>query len=304
MAKKKATKKELGKGIRALLGNIEAEVNSNPKAKKEVVEKLSVNFATIPVSQIEVNPHQPRKDFDPVALEELTVSIKTHGLIQPVTVRRMRAGEYQLISGERRLRASKLAELEEVPAFIRLADDAQLMEMALIENTHRQDLNDIEVAITYQRLIDEFSLTHDSLSERIGKSRSSISNHLRLLKLPIDVQKALKEKQISMGHARALLSVEDFSRQKTILQDIINQGLSVRAVENLIKSSKSGKSSTKRSSGASSLPIEYRDVQDRISRHLSSKVQLKRDSKSGKGSITINFADDDDLNRLLDLIEE
>jgi len=304
MAKKKATKKELGKGIRALLGNIESEVNSNPKAKQEAVQTLSANFASIPTDQIEVNPHQPRKDFDPTALEELTASIKVHGLIQPITVRRMREGEYQLISGERRLRASKLAGLEEIPAFIRLADDAQMMEMALIENTHRQDLNDIEVAITYQRLIDEFSLTHDNLSERIGKSRSSISNHLRLLKLPIDVQKALKEKQISMGHARALLSVEDFSMQNAILQDIINQGLSVRAVENLIKSSKSEKSPSQKSSNASSLPIEYRDVQDRMSRHLGSKVQLKRDAKSGKGSITINFADDNDLNRLLDLIEE
>ena len=300
---KKASKKELGKGIRALLGNIEAEVNSNPSAKKEVVETLSSNFASIPIDQIEVNPHQPRKDFDEVALEELTASIKTHGLIQPITVRRMREGEYQLISGERRLRASKLAELEEVPAFIRLADDAQMMEMALIENTHRQDLNDIEVAITYQRLIEEFSLTHDNLSERIGKSRSSISNHLRLLKLPIDVQKALKEKQISMGHARALLGVEDFSFQKILLEEIIEKGLSVRAVENLIKASKSEKSSSKKSSGASALAIEYRDVQDRISKHLGSKVNLKVDAK-GKGSITINFADDSDLNRLLDLIEE
>jgi len=303
MAKKKATKKELGKGIRALLGNIETEVNSNPKAKQEAVQTLSSNFASIPTGQIEVNPHQPRKDFDPTALEELTASIKVHGLIQPITVRRMREGEYQLISGERRLRASKLAGLEEIPAFIRLADDAQMMEMALIENTHRQDLNDIEVAITYQRLIDEFDLTHDSLSERIGKSRSAISNHLRLLKLPIDIQKALKERQISMGHARALLGEESFSRQNTLLQQIIDEGLSVRAVEKLIKQTKGEKSSSKKSS-TPSLSIEYKDVQDRISKHLGSKVQLKVDNKSGKGSITINFADNDDLNRLLDMIEE
>ena len=303
MAKKKATKKELGKGIRALLGNIETEVNANPQAKQEAVQTLSSNFASIPTEQIEVNPHQPRKDFDPTALEELTASIKVHGLIQPITVRRMREGEYQLISGERRLRASKLAELDEIPAFIRLADDAQMMEMALIENTHRQDLNDIEVAITYQRLIDEFDLTHDNLSERIGKSRSSISNHLRLLKLPIDIQKALKEKQISMGHARALLGEESFSRQNTILKQIIDEGLSVRAVEKLIKQTKEEKTSSKKSE-ASTLPIEYRDVQDRISRHLGSKVQLKVNAKSGKGSITINFADNEDLNRLLDMIEE
>ena len=299
---KKASKKALGKGIRALLGNIETEVNSSQQSKEEAVKTLSSNFAEIPTEQIEVNPHQPRVDFDEKALEELTVSIKTHGLIQPITVRRMREGEYQLISGERRLRASKLAGITEVPAFIRIADDAQMMEMALIENTHRQDLNDIEVAITYQRLIDEFSLTHDSLSERIGKSRSAISNYLRLLKLPIDVQKALKEKQISMGHARALLSLEDYAAQNFLLGQIIEKGLSVRAVENLVKESKSDKPA--KTSSSSSLPIEYRDVQDRISKHLGSKVFLKRNPKSGKGSITINFGNDDDLNRLLELIEE
>ena len=303
MAKRKASKKELGKGIRALLGNIETEVNSNQQLKEETIKALSANFASLPIEQVEVNPHQPRKDFDPVALEELTASIKTHGLIQPITVRRMREGEYQLISGERRLRASKEAELKEIPAFIRLADDAQMMEMALVENTHRQDLNAIEIAITYKRLIDEFSLTQNALAERIGKSRTSISNQMRLLNLPIDVQKALKEKTISMGHARALLGVEDYRTQVELLNQIIDQGLSVRAVENLIKQSKSDQPA-KPSSSASSLPIEYRDVQDRISRHLSSKVNLKRDAKSGKGSITINFADDDDLNRLLELIED
>jgi len=300
---KKASKKELGKGIRALLGNIETEVNSSKKQKEETVKVLSSNFASIPTEQVEVNPHQPRKDFDETALAELVASIKTHGLIQPITVRRMREGEYQLISGERRLRASKIAGLKEIPAFIRIADDAQMMEMALIENTHRQDLNDIEVAITYQRLIDEFKLTHDNLSERLGKSRSSITNHIRLLHLPPRVQKALKERQISMGHARALLSLDDLSLQTIYLQNIIDQGLSVRATENLIKQTKSGSKSTSKSSSPS-LPIEYIDVQDRISRHLGSKVNLKRDAKSGKGSITITFADDDDLNRLLDLIEE
>ena len=303
MAKRKASKRELGKGIRALLGNIETEVNSNQALKEETVKALSANFASIPIEQVEVNPHQPRKDFDPTALEELTASIKTHGLIQPITVRRMREGEYQLISGERRLRASKLAKLKEIPAYIRLADDAQMMEMALVENTHRQDLNAIEVAITYKRLIDEFSLTQNALAERIGKSRASISNQMRLLTLPIDVQKALKEKTISMGHARALLGLEDYRAQVDLLNIIIEQGLSVRAVENLIKQSKSDKPA-KSSSSTPSLPIEYQDVQTRISRHLSSKVNLKRDAKSGKGSITINFADDDDLNRLLELIEE
>ena len=301
---KKASKKELGKGIRALLGNIESEVNSKSKAKKEVVEKLSSNFATIPTSQIEVNPHQPRKDFDETAMEELTASIKTHGLIQPITVRRMREGEYQLISGERRLRASKLAKLKEVPAFIRLADDAQMMEMALIENTHRQDLNAIEVAITYKRLLNEFDLTHDSLAERIGKSRSFITNQIRLLKLQPEIQNALKEKQISKGHAKLLLSIENFSKQNKLFQKVIEEGLSVRALEHIIHPPEIDKSSSKKSSATSALAIEYRDVQDRISKHLSSKVNLKVDAKSGKGSITINFADDDDLNRLLDLIEE
>ncbi|MEL6866667.1 MAG: ParB/RepB/Spo0J family partition protein, partial [Bacteroidota bacterium] len=200
---KKYKKKELGQGIRALLSNID-HGSSNEGPQEDVVRTLSNTIATIPLNSIEVNPGQPRIEFDEEALQELSESIKVHGLIQPITVRRLNEQTYQLISGERRMRASKIAGLKEVPAYIRLANDQEMLEMALIENIQREDLNAIEVANSYQRLIEECELTHEALSERVGKNRSSVTNYLRLLKLPPDVQSAIKEQKISMGHARAL----------------------------------------------------------------------------------------------------
>jgi ParB family chromosome partitioning protein len=200
---KKVKKKELGLGIRALLSNLD-EGEATPEEQKEVVKELSHTVAMIPVDQIEVNPFQPRVEFDEEALKELSSSIKVHGVIQPLTLRRLSDNAYQLISGERRLRASKLAGLQEVPAYVRLANDQEMLEMALVENIQRQDLNPIEVAITYQRLIDECSLTHQNLGGRVGKKRSTVSNFLRLLQLPPQIQQALKNKRISMGHAKAL----------------------------------------------------------------------------------------------------
>ena len=192
----KVKKKELGKGIRALLGNIENNT-ATPKKKKAAVKELSSSVAMVSLAEISVNPFNPRTDFAEEALNELAASIKVHGLIQPITLRRLSAKEFQIISGERRFRASKLAGLKEVPAYVRLADDQQMIEMALIENIQREDLNAIEVAITYQRLIDECDLTHEVMAERVGKKRSSISNHLRLLDLPPEIQQSLKDKNIS-----------------------------------------------------------------------------------------------------------
>ena len=298
---KKASKPDFGKGIRALL-NDPAQLD---KAVKEdagaVVKELSGSTAMIPVAEIEANPFQPRVEFDETALNELAASIKVHGLIQPVTLRRLNEKAYQLISGERRFRASQLAGLQEIPAYIRLADDQQMLEMALIENIQREDLNAVEVAISYQRLIDECKLTHESLSERVGKQRSTITNYLRLLKLPVDVQLAIKDKKISMGHARALAGVSDVSLQIDLLKQILAQDLSVRAVEGLIARQQAASSS--KAPKEAPLSDQLRKVQDQFSSFFGTKTVLKRDAK-GKGQLIIKFDNDSELNRLLDTIED
>lgn len=304
MGKNKNKRAGLNLGINNSLKGINLNTNSSNKVlpTKETVEALAKDFAFIPIDQIERNSDQPRVDFDATELEDLKNSIKIHGLIQPITVRRMAEGQYQLISGERRWRASKLAEITEIPAYIRIAGDAEMMEMALIENTHRSDLNPIEIASTYARLKKDFNYTDAQLAERVESSRTVITNYRRLLELPIEVQKALKERTISMGHARTILGIEDYAGRVAILNTVIEEGLSVRALEKLVKATKEPK--TPAAPKKSNLPDEYIHVQDRLSRYLGSKIQLKRDPKTGKGAVTINFADDDDLNRLLELIEE
>lgn len=283
-------------GIRALLSNIDQEVTVNPE---KVVKELSRAVAEIPVEAVEVNPFQPRKDFDPDALQELADSIRQHGLIQPITVRRVEEGRYQLISGERRLRASRIAGLAQVPAYVRIANDQEMLEMALIENIQREDLNAIEIANTYQRLLEECHLTHENLSGRVGKKRSTVTNYLRLLKLPPDIQSAIKNDLLSMGHARALASVEDIALQLTLYKKVIAEGLSVRAVEDLIASYTRSQQKGKKSSGE--LPDDLRRIQGEFSAFFGAKVQLKRQN-NGAGMIVIKFADDSELNRLLDQI--
>lgn len=295
MAKKR---REVGKGIRALLANIENETEKTPES---VVKELAGSVAKIPLSQISVNPYQPRTEFVEEALEALSQSIKVHGLIQPITLRRLGKDEYQLISGERRFRASKRAGLEEVPAYVRLVNDQEMIEMALVENIQREDLNAIEVAITYQRLIEECRLTHESLSKRVGKSRANVTNHLRLLKLPPEIVQAVRKRKISMGHARALVGLDDFAFQLGLFRRIVGEELSVRKTEQIIKEYLE-RAKKKPAAKKPSLPAEYRDVQDRISRHFSSKAALKL-GKDGKGQIIIHFDNDEDLNRLLDIME-
>lgn len=309
MAKKKSKFNiNLGKTLGDIKSNMDRDVSKKVLPSADLVKNLSKDFSFIPIEQIEVNPDQPRKNFDPTDLNDLKESILVHGLIQPITVRRMADKQYQLISGERRWRASKLAELKEIPAFIRVANDAEMMEMALVENTHRADLNPIEIAITYKRLKDEFDLTDQQLSERVESSRTVITNYVGLLRLPEEIQKAIKDNEISMGHAKMLKGIKDstglpdYAGQLAFLKAIKDEGLSVRALEKLIRKSKESK--TTKSSSSSSLPADYLHVQDQLSRYLGSKIQLKRDAKTGKGSITINFANDSDLNRLIELIEE
>ncbi len=302
MAKKKIKKRELGKGIAALLSNMDANPNPGPVQTEEVVKELSNNVAMIPLNMVEVNPWQPRKRFMESELNELTESIKVHGLIQPITVRRLSQNAYQLISGERRLRASKLAGLTEVPAYIRIANDQEMLEMALVENIQRADLNAMEVAFTYQRLIDECSLTHEQLSQRVAKNRTSVTNYLRLLKLPPQIQTAVKDKAITMGHARALAGVGELMLQLDLFKKVVENKLSVRATEELVKSYTTPRKASSSKGTTGSLSEEYMRVQDDLSHMLETKVQLKRKS-NGKGQIVIPFSSDKDLNRLLDLLE-
>lgn len=286
-----------------LLGNprqMDKAVQENPQ---DVVRELATMVAMIPIKQVKSNSGQPRKAFDEDALEELAASIKAHGIIQPITVRRIHGKEYQIISGERRYRASQLAGLTEVPAYIRLANDQELLEMALIENIQREDLNAWEIAVSYGRLAEEFKLTHENLSERVGKQRSTISNYLRLLKFEgdPDIKQGLIDSKISMGHARALAGVDDYAARNSFYLQIVEQDLSVRAIEGLIASyqeSRKPKEPVKKEG----LPQHLREIQDRFNAFFGSKVSLKRDEK-GKGQLVIKFSNDAEFNRLIDAIE-
>jgi ParB family transcriptional regulator, chromosome partitioning protein len=295
---KKLQKNDLGLGIRALLKGVD---EATPAEQAEVVRTLAHSVAMIPIEEIEVNPYQPRKEFDQEALEELATSLRTYGLIQPVTVRRLSEGAFQLISGERRFRAAKLAGLSEVPAYVRLADDQEMLEMALVENIQREELNAIEVAISYQRLIDECQLTHEKMSERVGKQRSTITNHLRLLKLPPDIQGAIKERKLSMGHARALAGIQDYGTMDLLFKKTLAEDLSVRALEGLIRSYSQVKS--KGSVSSEQIPDSYKKVEQNFKSFFGSgKLKIKL-SGQDKGQILIPFDSVDELNSLLDRID-
>lgn len=296
-------KKEVGKGIRALLSNIEKTNTTEEKVSS--IKKLNEHAALVPLENIETNPFQPRKEFDSEELMELAKSIKTFGLIQPVTLRSMGDGRFQLIAGERRLRASKMAGMHEIPAYIRVANDQEMLEMALVENIQRSNLNALEVAISYQRLMDECELTHDALSKRIGKNRSTITNYVRLLKLPPNIQAAIKDERLSMGHARSIAGIENPVLQQKVFNEVVTKSLSVRATEQLIKSYQK---STQQAAGrvsqgiAQDLPSEVIDIRDRISDMVGTKVEIKRNNK-GKGQIVIKFKSDIEFNNIIDRLE-
>jgi ParB family chromosome partitioning protein len=299
MSKKKDA---LGKGIRALLSDIDDDTEV---LKISATDEDSI-INTVPkirLEQIEVNPFQPRADFNQQALEELTNSIRVHGVIQPITVRKISERKYQLISGERRLRASKMAGMVEIPAYVRTANDQEVVEMALIENIQREDLNSMEVALTYQRLIDECDLTHENLGDRLGKDRSTITNYLRLLKLPPEIQKALRDKVLSMGHARAIISVPEVDKQLYVLKEINSKSLSVRKTEELVRLLSSGSSHKKQDKKEVPLPVAYKSVQTKLMDIFETKVKIKKTS-ADKGEIVIPFYSVSDLNRLLDIIEK
>ncbi|WP_413532139.1 ParB/RepB/Spo0J family partition protein [Empedobacter brevis] len=286
----------LGRGLSALLKD-EPTVKT---AQDEGAKKLVGNILEIDLEKITANPWQPRTNFDKKALEELVSSIQTLGVIQPITIRKKTTGEYELISGERRFRASQLAGKKTIPAYVRLANDQEMLEMALVENIQRQDLDAIEIALSYQQLIDEIKLTQEELSKRVGKDRTSITNYLRLLKLDPIIQTGIRDGMISMGHGRALMAIDDTDLQFDIYEKIVKNNLSVRDTERLIKSIKEGKSEKKT---ANELPSQYKEALSSISNSLKTKVEIKR-ANNGKGKIILNFTSDDEFERLRKFLNE
>jgi len=296
-------KKALGRGLSALLSDTPSEekleVEISGTTTTETLPNGGVN--EIPIDEIEVNPFQPRQHFDAEALRELSESIKVHGIIQPITVRRLAPNQYQLISGERRFQASKLAGLTQIPAYIRSADDQQMLEMALIENIQRENLNPIEIALSYQRLISECNLKQEELGDRVGKNRSTVTNYLRLLKLPPDIQIGLRDNLVSMGHARAIINVENPESQLFLFKKMISEDLSVRKVEELARELNSPvKERTDSISTPASPPKEINQLQSKLSSHFGTKVSVRSDGK--KGEIKIPFLSVEDLNRILDIL--
>ena len=301
MSKATDNKNMIGKGLRSLLQNIDSDLKTTDgKLKAEVVERKTV-ANRIAVELIEVNPRQPRKDFDETALQELAHSIKLHDIIQPLTVAPLANGKYRLIAGERRLRASKLAGIKDVPVYIREANDRQLLELALLENLQRENLNAIEIGLSYKRLMDDLNYTQEEVSERMGKERSTVANYMRLLKLPPDIQIAVRSGTISMGHARALVNVAEIEKQLFIFKEIKDKHLSVRQTEDLVRKLYSpGQGSVKKPAG-SGLPAAYQKLQDTLASHFSTKASIKQ-SKTGNGSITLEYYSIQELNKLLDMM--
>ena len=287
-------RKALGRGLDAILQSPETDITSKDISGNYVAGAI----AEIDINLIETNPFQPRTDFDETALRELAQSIKEQGVIQPVTVRKLGYNKYQLISGERRLRASKMAGLKTIPVFIRVANDEQMLELALIENIHRENLNAIEVAISYQRLIDECSMTQEEVSDKVGKSRSAVANFLRLLKLPAEVQIAIRDGHITMGHARALINIADKEQQLKLLQQIIMDEMSVRQTEELADKAKHGGSKEKKQTNF--IPEHFKSKIKTLSQTLNTKVKVKRDIK-GHGSVVIDFKDEAEFDRIMEL---
>ncbi len=292
-------KSGLGRGLSALLSDASTDI-TNTAAEAKPANSIS----EILISQIEANPFQPRTEFEEVALLELAESIKVHGVIQPITVRKMGYDSYQIISGERRTRASILAGLTKIPAYIRVANDQEMLEMALIENIQREELNPIEIGLSYKRLMEECNLKQDEVGDRVGKNRSTVTNYLRLLKLPDSVQLALKEGKISMGHARAIINVEDPKKQEWMLEQMLANELSVRSVENLVRE-ENNKTTEAKSNKAAAKPnksetlVEY---QKSLSDRFNTKISIKADDK-GRGNIKIPFRSQAELQRILDLMQ-
>ena len=298
----KKNRGSLGKGLAAILGSSVSANNDQSQNISNDSNQLN-KVQEIFISNISLNPFQPRKNFEIEKLNELSISIEQLGIIQPITVRKLKDKKYQLISGERRLRASKIAGIKKIPAYIRIANDQQMLEMALVENIQRENLNPIEIALSYKRLIDEVKLTQEQCSEKVGKNRSTITNFLRLLNLPEVIQKSLKDKTISNGHARALLSVKDEESQINLFNDILQFGYSVRDVEQIAKEFSDSvykQISTNKKTNLKSFSSQKLEFD--LTNFLNTKIQIKQNN-SGKGSVVIYFKDNDDLKRIIKQIK-
>ena len=292
-------KPALGRGLSALLENANTDITSS--RSDDSVNLPSVgSIASILIHQVEANPFQPRTHFEKEALVDLTNSIKEHGIIQPITVRKIGYDKYQIISGERRFKASQIAGLKEIPVYVRIANDQTMLEMAIVENIQRKDLNPIEISLSYQRLIDECNLTQEKLSERIGKSRSAVTNFLRLLNLPSAVQAGLRDAKITMGHAKALLSFKTEAEVLAAYKDVLENQLSVRGIE---EKTKTAKSLSLKKLSQSSLSLSEKKAQEDLSFHFSTRIKIAK-SNNGKGKIVIPFDDEEHLKRILDLLDE
>jgi len=295
----KATRKQaLGRGLSALLKDPDNDIQS---ASDKNADKVVGNIVELDIDSIEVNPFQPRSHFNDEALQELASSIRELGVIQPITVRKLDFNKFQLVSGERRYRASKLVGLETIPAYIRIANDQESLEMALVENIQRQDLDPIEIALSYQRLIDEIQLTQEKLSDRVGKKRSTIANYMRLLKLDPIIQTGIRDGFVSMGHGRALVNIETKEEQISIYEKIVGNNLSVRDTERLVKTHRDGLGSTSSGKKSTATPEFIKTAKDEITNHLSSKVAIQA-LENGKGKITIPFQSEEEFLRIKKLL--
>ena len=300
-----AKKRALGKGLSALLDQSGLEPQPVYDIEKDLLGVGTIG--KVPLDAIESNPYQPRADFDEESLKDLAASIKEQGVIQPITIRRGQEGKYQLISGERRCKAARMVGLTEIPAYIIAATEHSMLEMAIVENIQRENLNPIEIALAYKQLIQNYELTQEALSERLGKSRSSIANYLRLLNLPGEIQIGLRQELISMGHARALVSIDDVQTQLEIYQDVIAEGLSVRDVEEIVKSlaeaAEEKEIPISKKPATPPLKEKYLEAQKQLSDFYGSRVQIKNRS-AGKGAIIVNFSSEEDLERILNLFNK
>ncbi|MBC7721014.1 MAG: ParB/RepB/Spo0J family partition protein [Pedobacter sp.] len=297
MASPKLNKDAIGKGLRSLLQNIDTDLQTTEgKLKNEVVEKVTTS-SRIPLSDISLNPKQPRRDFDELALSELAASIKIHDIIQPLTVTRLANGKFQLIAGERRFRAAKVAGLHDVPVYIRQANDSELLELALLENLQRENLNAVEIGLSYKRMMEELNYTQEQVAERMGKERSTVTNYIRLLKLPPDILMAVRNGSLSMGHARALINIDTIDKQLYVFNEVKSKGLSVRQTEELVR--KLYKEATVKPSVINTLPPAYKKIEDNLASYFSTKVKMVH-NKTGFGSITLEYFSLEELNKILE----
>jgi ParB family chromosome partitioning protein len=294
---KQNNKEALGKGIRSLLQSIDSDLKTGTGQLKSAVVENVTGITRIPVEDIEPNPKQPRRDFEEQPLRELAESIKMHDIIQPLTVSKLASGKYRLITGERRWRASKMAGLKDIPAYVRQANDAELLELALLENLQREDLNAMEISLSYKRMMEELDYTQEQVAERMGKDRSTVANFIRLLKLPPDIQLAVRSGNLSMGHARALINVDTVDKQLYIYKEIKEKGLSVRQTEALVRNLYKESGAVKKTS-KSSLPSAYQKIEDNLASHFSTRVKLKH-SRNGNGQIVIDYYSNDELTKIL-----